>query len=66
MRLDTYLGAALTAALFLSTTALAGGKHHHEDFYARNLKTITSIYNLTVFPSTSLSPTLLTSTKPAN
>ncbi|KAG4439119.1 hypothetical protein IFR05_005406 [Cadophora sp. M221] len=51
MRLNAYITTALAGALSLSTTALAGGKHHTKDFYARNLKTISSIYNLTVFPN---------------
>ncbi|KAK0130354.1 hypothetical protein ONS96_000876 [Cadophora gregata f. sp. sojae] len=51
MRLNSYLTAVLTATLSLSPPVLAGGKHHPKNFYARNLKTISSIYNLTVFPN---------------
>lgn len=46
------LTAFLAAGLSLTQQAQAWpGKHHDKNFYARNLKTISSIYNLTVFPS---------------
>lgn len=56
MYLQTYLNTAATAAF--SWSQLFGGwggrhqHHNHEvDYYARNLKTISEIYNLTVYPS---------------
>jgi hypothetical protein len=57
MYFQTYLNTAATAALSWSQLFWGNGGYHphhpyHEvDYYARNLKTIQSIYNLTVFPN---------------
>lgn len=55
MRFYSSFTAVVTAALSLSHHCIAFdfgfGKHHPVDYYTRNLKTISSIYNLTVFPS---------------
>ncbi|KAE8449581.1 hypothetical protein EG329_007911 [Mollisiaceae sp. DMI_Dod_QoI] len=56
MYLRSYVDVATTAALSWSQFFLGYGGHHghpgHEiDYYARNLKTISTIYNLTVYPN---------------
>lgn len=52
MYIGEYVGAAVTAAASWSQYFMgSGGHHHHEDFYERNLKTVSKIYGLTVYPS---------------
>lgn len=52
MYFSRFVHALLAVSLFHVRTTLAGHDDHHKiDFYERNLNTISSIYNLTIFPN---------------